>query len=164
MDMSSLARPRGRKSVVAALLAVTALVFASVALADNITGTNAGESLIGTPDDDSIHAAGGNDFVYGDDGDDSTLGGLGNDIIETSNGDDNNNGGPGNDTLYEDFFSGEGAGDADVVGGAAGSDEITVADGDPDDLAAGGLGFDECVIDEGDAVSSCEDVFVADGE
>jgi serralysin len=83
----------------------------------NIYGSDAGESLSGTGDNDKIYgyggndtidAGGGNDVIYAGDGDDTLIGGAGNDQLDGGTGDDTMRGGIGNDTFIVDS-------DGDVV-------------------------------------------------
>jgi Ca2+-binding RTX toxin-like protein len=86
-----------------------ALVFAAVAVADNITGTQGDDvPLMGTPGDDHIVAKKGNDQVFALAGNDNVAGNKGNDIL---------NGDEGNDTL-------SGKKGADQINGGTGSDLI----------------------------------------
>jgi len=152
---------RRRKSLLLLVVSGAVLAFAAIAIGANITGTNRGERIDGTDGADSIHAAGGNDIVFPHGGDDATLGGFGDDVLETSNGDDNQNGGGGDDEVYDDLFGGVGAGgDTDVLGGGAGQDVLRADDGDGNDFVSGGLGVDQCIVDAGDVVNSCEDLIV----
>ena len=75
-------------------------------------GTDAGETITGTPGPDVICAYGGNDTIFGRGGDDVILGGSGDDTIE---------GGAGNDELY-------GEDGHDRLIGGAGADHL---DGGP---------------------------------
>jgi hypothetical protein len=51
-----------------------------------------------------------------------------------------------------------GADDRDRVFGQADDDKINTNDGDNRDLADGGSGTDECIIDSGDSFTNCETV------
>jgi len=62
-----------------------------------ITGTNLGETLDGTADNDIINANGGDDIVNAGNGDDRVQGGSGNDTINGGAGDDVLLGGSGDD-------------------------------------------------------------------
>jgi Ca2+-binding RTX toxin-like protein len=91
--------------------------------ADDVVGTNAGETLVGGSGNNDIYAFGGDDFVqaregndniYGGDGNDTIQANAGNDVIAGENGNDNIEagagndtiaGGDGNDTIYGDFAS-----------------------------------------------------------
>ncbi len=68
--------------------------------ANFIDGTEAGETLRGTVDNDQIQGFGGNDTIIGDLGADSLIGGAGNDSIYMDAMDSNIDGGEGMDTVY----------------------------------------------------------------
>lgn len=83
-----------------------------------------GETIVGTPCDDTIHAPrgitavygeGGNDSLFGGRGNDSLFGGEGDDRLYGGIGDDRLRGGPGNDLLSGGFG-------ADSLDGEAGDD------------------------------------------
>ncbi len=85
-----------------------------------------GETIVGTPCDDTIHAPrgittvygeGGNDTIYGGRGNDTLFGGEGNDRLFGGIGDDHPRGGPGNDMLSGGFG-------ADSLDGEAGDDFV----------------------------------------
>jgi Ca2+-binding RTX toxin-like protein len=94
-------------------------------------GTEADDSLAGTPDRDFVYALGGNDSLTGadgadqldgGDGNDTIDGGTGNDLLLAGAGNDMLTGGDGNDVLY--FGSTLSAGD--VADGGAGRDAIVL--------------------------------------
>ncbi|HEX8234288.1 MAG TPA: M10 family metallopeptidase C-terminal domain-containing protein [Caulobacteraceae bacterium] len=64
-----------------------------------ITGTDAGEKLVGTRDADSITGLGGDDTILGRGGDDTVLGGAGDDLLVDGRGNDRFDGGEGFDTV-----------------------------------------------------------------
>src|SRR5689334_11369656 len=68
-----------------------------------ITGTDDGETLLGTNGDDTIDALGGDDTVLGMAGNDTINGGDGNDQLRGDGGVDTFDGGDGNDRVS--FFS-----------------------------------------------------------
>ena len=69
----------------------------------NIVGTNAAETLLGTPGDDVIDALDGADVLFGGYGDDVLNGGDGNDALGGQRGADVLNGGAGTDVaIYSD--------------------------------------------------------------
>ena len=85
-----------------------------------------GDTIVGTPCDDTIHAPrgitavfgeGGNDSLYGGRGNDSLYGGEGDDRLYGGIGDDHPRGGPGNDLLSGGFG-------ADSLDGEAGNDFV----------------------------------------
>ena len=93
-----------------------------------VTGTAAGEQLLGTNGRDLIKGLGGNDTVFGFDGDDKLDGGDGDDYLSGGNGSHN---GSGNDILI----------------GGAGVDQLVGEDGD--DQMFGGLGNDKYIYGGG---------------
>ncbi|MDO9417831.1 cadherin-like domain-containing protein [Pararhizobium sp.] len=117
--------------------------------ANEIRGTEGGDTLLGTPHEDLIEALGGNDIVYGresddiitgGDGDDTLLGGGGNDILYGEAGHDRLFGGDGDDIL----FGGTGN---DQLYGEAGEDILIAGAGD--DTASGGTGNDRLFGEDG---------------
>lgn len=90
-------------------------------------GTNAGETLKGTMQADTILAGGGNDIVKGFGGNDKLHGGDGNDTLYGGKGADLLHGGDGSDTLFggkgNDILIG--GRDSDTLFGGAGSDTFT---------------------------------------
>lgn len=114
-----------------------------------IVGTDDGEMLDGTKDDDQLIALDGADLVWGrkgddnieaGDGNDTAYGGKGDDVIDGEDGDDLLKGGKGNDEIA----GGEGD---DVLAGGSGHDDLDGGDGD--DLVRGGAGKDTLRGDEG---------------
>ena len=111
------------------------------------SGANAHEVIVGSENDDYIHARGGDDTVYGDAGDDiiygdagidRLYGGDGNDTIWGGDGPDLVDGGGGDDIIY-----GESSGTAQ-----AGVDQLIGGEGD--DLITGGIGIDKLSGGRGD--------------
>ncbi len=85
-------------------MGVVALVFAAVALADEITcnggkcnGTQFDDTITGSSKKDGINAKAGNDEVYAKKGNDTVELGDGNDYIEGGKGDDTISGGDDGD-------------------------------------------------------------------
>ncbi|MFD0915538.1 hypothetical protein ACFQ14_03860 [Pseudahrensia aquimaris] len=66
---------------------------------DTLSGTAAGNRIIGMQGDDEINGRAGNDVLYGHDGDDTIDGGSGDDLIFAGRGYNAIEGGTGNDTL-----------------------------------------------------------------
>lgn len=104
-----------------------------------IMGTNAGESLFGTPGVEEIRALGGNDLIFGLGGGDVLVGGSGNDRIR---------GGDGNDRLVDHRG-------LDVLEGGAGADVLDARDFLRGDILRGGPGRDACRADRSDTRRSC---------
>jgi Ca2+-binding RTX toxin-like protein len=75
------------------LMAGVLLLASGVALAKNISGTEAGEKIVGTKFKDHINSLGGNDVV---------LGYAGADKIRGGNDNDKQYGGRGNDVIYSE--------------------------------------------------------------
>jgi Ca2+-binding RTX toxin-like protein len=125
-------------------------------LANNISGGDGNDLILGLAGDDFIDGGAGNDFidggtgndiVLGGDGDDILFGGAGDDVIDTGAGNNYVDGGDGIDNIYG------GAGD-DVLLGGAGDDVIYGLDGN--DVLSGGDGAD--LIDGGDSDAGDETV------
>jgi Ca2+-binding RTX toxin-like protein len=170
----------------AGTVAVAALVWAAIAIADEINCNGGGKQCNGTPFDDTItgsrkadgiNAKGGHDDIYAKNGNDTVEGGDAIDYVEGGKGDDKISGGddgdafitgglwggPGDDTIE----GGDGADDVhgeaghDVLLGGPGDDLVDgVGDGNTKDrLSCGGGNFDTALADSKDRVSSdCEDV------
>jgi Ca2+-binding RTX toxin-like protein len=102
-----------------------------------------GDTIVGTPCDDTIHAPrgigtvlgeGGNDSLFGGRGNDSLFGGEGDDRLYGGVGDDRVRGGPGDDLLSGGFG-------ADSLDGEAGND-LDRGDATVDELGDSGGGTD----------------------
>ena len=116
-----------RRGIVAAAGAfgVAALVWAAVAIADEIDCKGGGKQCNGTPFDDSItgsqktdgiNAKAGNDETYAEKGNDTVEAGAGNDYVEGGKGDDKISGGDdGDEFLIGGLFGGPG--DDTIEGG-----------------------------------------------
>jgi Ca2+-binding RTX toxin-like protein len=98
-----------------------------------ISGSEAGQNLIGYATDDVIDAGGGNDYVSGRGGNDHLIGGMGTDHLYGEAGDDLLDGGSDNDYL-------NGGDGADVLLGGSGNDALYGGNGD--DILDGGTGND----------------------
>jgi Ca2+-binding RTX toxin-like protein len=103
---------------------------------------------------DTVSAAGGDDWFYGNGGDDILNGRSGSDVAYGGLGEDQIYGGSGRDVLYgeadDDLLRGDG-GDDELSGGA-GSDDLRAGSGD--DHMEGGAGADQLYGDSGtDSVS-----------
>jgi Ca2+-binding RTX toxin-like protein len=72
---------------IAGAVGVTCLI-AVPALARNVVGTKANDTLRGTPDADRINGRGGNDRILGLTGDDTLTGGPGHDYLDGGRGND----------------------------------------------------------------------------
>jgi VCBS repeat-containing protein len=104
-----------------------------------LTGTDGGESLEGTVNDDTINAQGGDDSLYGYQGNDKLDAGLGNDYLSGGAGNDSLVGGDGNDYLSDsqgvnmlyggagnDTIDGNGSAPQSVIDAGSGSDTIYI--------------------------------------
>ena len=107
-----------------------------------ISGTGAGEELVGTPGRDLIRGGGGKDQIDGLEADDCLFGEAEGDIVNGDSGDDLVDGGDGDDIL-------SGVQGSDQVHGGAGVDRVkgnagddTVTGGAERDVLAGGGGQD----------------------
>ena len=178
-----------RRGIMAAAGAfgVAALVWAAVAIADEVDCSGGGKQCNGTPFDDSItgsrkadgiNAKAGHDETYADRGNDVVEAGAGNDYVEGGKGDDKISGGddgdefligglwggPGDDTIQggkgTDELTGEGG--KDVLLGGPDDDQLDgSADNNTRDRLSCGPGSDVAIADIKDKVlSDCEDVIV----
>ncbi|MEW8073547.1 MAG: calcium-binding protein [Candidatus Thiodiazotropha sp.] len=103
-------------------------------------GTDWGESMEGSPQDDRMDGGRGEDILSGDAGNDWLEGGEGNDDLDGGEGDDWLFGGDGDDNLD----GGEGA---DILNGGGGDDRLRGGNGD---VLTGGLGNDRYLYARGD--------------
>ncbi|WP_371113328.1 hypothetical protein [Nocardioides sp. YR527] len=85
---------------------------------ENVTGSNYGDTIIGTGVDNVLTGGGGNDTLNGGAGSDTVSGGDGNDTLYGSAGNDRVLGGAGNDSL-------RGNADNDTVDGGGGTDTVS---------------------------------------
>ncbi len=88
-----------------------------------IEGNRFDNTLVGTPNRDSIFGFGGNDRLFGKQGNDTLIGGVGNDTLNGGSGSDTLRGGAGNDLLWGGFGS---VGRIDTLTGGAGRDQFIV--------------------------------------
>ena len=122
------------------------LVFASVAVAERITGTDRPDAISGTNGDDRIAGGAGDDALRGLNGDDRISGDSGDDYLNGNKGADRLFGNDGNDLLR----------------GGRGPDYINAFDkGEPDRVACGRGNDDVAFVDRRDQVrgGGCEQVF-----
>ena len=173
----------------AGVLGVAALVWAAIAIADEIdchgggkqcNGTSFDDSITGTNRADGINAKGGNDETYAKSGNDTTESGAGNDYVEGGKGDDKISGGDDGDAyLIGGLFGGPGddsieGGDGgddmygqagkDILLGGPGDDQLDASgygDDNTKDRLACGQGFDTVFANSKDNVpDDCEDVII----
>lgn len=107
------------------------------------TGTNAGEQIRTTDNDDILYGLGGNDTLYSEEGNDTLYGGDGDDWLQADHGNDILYGGDGVDSLYgqwgADIFAFEGAtafNNVDIIG------DLNQSDGDAIDISDVLIGYD----------------------
>ncbi len=110
----------------------------SLSYYNQIFGTPADDTIIGTDVADLIFAFAGDDMIFGGDGNDCIIGGSGDDLIWGNTGDDHLVGGEGNDILKG--FSGD-----DQLTGGIGTDALD-----------GGDGYDLSYDSASDIISKCE--------
>lgn len=125
---------------------VAALVWAAVALADDINCNGGGMQCNGTQFDDTITGSNKADGIKAKGGHDDVEGLKGNDVIDAGSVNDYVDGGPGDDKI-------NGGDDSDqfIIGGLfGGSGDDTVQGGDGDDDVYGGTGKDVLVGGPGD--------------
>lgn len=115
----------------------------------NYTGTDASESMQGSPYNDYFIMMGGDDVVRAGAGNDQVLGNLGNDTLFGEDGDDQVWGGQGDDTLW-------GGAGQDTLYGDIGNDTVYGEDGNDtiwggagDDLLFGNTGSDTIYGEDG---------------
>jgi len=114
------------------LMGTVGLTGTGNALANQIIGTAANDTIYGLGGDDYLRGGAGNDVLYGGDGNDEIRGEAGNDTIYGGNGDNKLIGGDGNDVIV----GGDGN---DTIEGNTGADTMT-----------GGLGNDTYVFRQDD--------------
>jgi Ca2+-binding RTX toxin-like protein len=122
------------------------LLGGGVALADTVDGTSGADDLVGTDNDDVIHAGGGADYVSGLAAGDVLYAGAGNDTVV---------GRDGNDHIYGNTGS-------DMLLGNHGNDTIDSAGDRTKDVVKCGFGdADTAYVDKIDRVKeNCENVFL----
>jgi Ca2+-binding RTX toxin-like protein len=137
---------RRRALLIMASMGLGVLLLGGVALAKTIDGTSGADDLVGTDEDDVIHASGGADYVSGLAGPDVLYAGAGNDTVVGRDGNDSIYGNAGTDTLY----------------GNNENDTINSAGDQTKDVVKCGLGKDDTAyVDEIDWVKeNCENVFL----
>lgn len=125
---------------------------------EHIVGTDAANTLTGTPDrdvidglggKDTLNGANGNDVINGGDGDDTISGGSGDDVLNGDAGDDTLAGNEGNDVLNggdgNDII--EDNTGVNQLNGGNGNDRITVFGTSTSQTIDGGAGSDTIIID-----------------
>ena len=122
------------------------LLGGGVALADTVDGTSGADDLVGTDNDDVIHAGGGADYVSGLAAGDVLYAGAGNDTVV---------GREGNDRIYGNIG-------ADTLLGNESNDTIYSAGDQTKDVVKCGIGnSDTAYVDKIDRVKeNCENVYL----
>jgi Ca2+-binding RTX toxin-like protein len=118
--------------------------------AAQIYGGGGPDLIHGGPGNDRLYGGPGNDLIYGRGGNDIIYGGPGNDVIDGGPGNDVIYGGPGNDRIIDKQG-------ATTVFPGPGTNQVDVADGQPDDrvLCASGS-INHVKADPGDRIApSC---------
>jgi Ca2+-binding RTX toxin-like protein len=135
---------------------------------DNITGTTRADVICTRAGSDSADGLEGNDIIRGGQGDDAAAGtyqglcgGDGSDIVKGQADDDSVEGADQNDKLYggqgADYLGDGGATGPQCQTSEPGNDFLKSRDGvSGNDIAAGGVGTDTCVVDAGDTALNCE--------
>ncbi len=118
--------------------------------ADIVEMTKAGNTYIGSDEDDSYEGTGINDFILGKGGNDVLNGGSGNDIILGGSGDDVLDGGAGNDTLKDEdgndiYVFAKGYGN-DTIIDSGGSNTIRFRDIAAKDILVNGTGENDATV------------------
>ena len=131
-----------------------------------LSGDGSPEEIIGGTGPDYLGGGGGGDALYGLSGDDWLEGGAGDDLVlgdeplTTDDGDDLVAGGSEDDQVLgaagNDYVSGDAG--KDTLEAGSGNDYVYAADGEFDRVS-GGPGNDVCVVDSGDDISGCEEVY-----
>jgi Ca2+-binding RTX toxin-like protein len=142
-------------------MAAALIVAGGVALAETVTfdstppchGTPEGDQITGTDASETIYAYGGNDGVFSGEGDDTVYGSSGGDDLIGSGGSNNLYGGRGEDDI--DASADDPAGSTDHSYGGGGNDRITAADANVDMINCG-KGTDEVIYDPADTIKACE--------
>jgi Ca2+-binding RTX toxin-like protein len=137
---------RRRALLIMATMGLGVLLLSGVALADTVDGTDAADDLVGTDQEDVIHASGGADYVSGLAAADVLYAGAGNDTVVGREGNDRIYGNTGSDTLV----------------GEDGNDTINSAGDQTRDAVKCGQGdADTVYVDKVDWVKkNCENVFL----
>ena len=92
-----------RIAILVAVMGLMMVLFAGVAVAQTIVGTDGPNTLIGTRQDDVIRGLGGADTIVGRGDKDALFGGAGRDVIKARDGErDRIDCGPGHDTVFAD--------------------------------------------------------------
>jgi Ca2+-binding RTX toxin-like protein len=156
------------------------LLFSGVVLAQNKTGTDKPNILMGTNDGDNIRGKGGADDIGGKKGPDDLFGNLGNDTLHGGYGNDWIEGNKGlSDVAYGDGGRDDLFADREIQGsyqaakvkgghkpgrllGGRGNDTIRAKNGEKD-IIRGGPGYDKAYVDKVDKVKGVEKKVVRGG-
>jgi Ca2+-binding RTX toxin-like protein len=110
-------------------------------------GTDIGEQLVGSANDDRLSGLGGDDQLFGQGGHDTLSGGNGTDYLDGGSGNDELFGDAGNDTLRgntgDDTLIGGSGNDSYLIYSGDGHDTLDVSDGGQDNLFLQDINFDQ---------------------
>ena len=145
--------PEGLSSVVPTGVSPFSEEISGSNAADSLIGTTSNDSIDGRRGDDTLYGGGDNDLLrgrddndrlYGQNGNDTLYGGPDNDVLDGGNGDDVLDGGDGSDTIIG------GEGNDTIVGGATAADlRDVIYGGFGNDSIDGGFGNDRLRGDAG---------------
>ena len=141
-----------RTAMVSMVVAFVVALFASVAVAASLEGTDGRDVIDGTNRAEEISGFGGDDTLNARDGKDTVRGGDGVDEVSGGEGADKAYGNAGDDYLIDAPDN-----DRDVLYGGSGSDNVQVRDFPAvRDVVYCGSGRDTAYVDKKDVVSGCE--------
>ncbi len=141
-----------RTAMVSMAVALMVALFASVAVAASLEGTDGRDVIEGTNRGEVILGLGGDDTLHGRDGRDTVRGGDGMDEVGGGEGADKAYGNAGDDYLIDAPDN-----DRDVLYGGSGRDNVQVRDFPAvKDVVYCGSGRDTAYVDKKDVVNGCE--------
>jgi Ca2+-binding RTX toxin-like protein len=141
-----------RTAKVSMAVALMVALFASVAVAASLGGTDGRDVIDGTDRGEEISGLGGDDTLNARDGKDIVRGGDGVDEVSGGEGGDKAYGNAGDDYLIDAPDE-----DRDVLYGGSGRDNVQVRDFPAvRDLVYCGSGRDTAYVDKKDVVNGCE--------
>ena len=141
-----------RTGMVSMAVALMVALFASVAVAASLMGTDGRDVIEGTDRGEEISGLGGGDTLNGRDGRDAVRGGDGVDEVSGGEGADKAYGNAGDDYLIDAPDE-----DRDVLYGGSGRDNVQVRDFPAvRDVVYCGSGRDTAYVDKKDVVNGCE--------
>ena len=143
-----------RTAILSMVVAVVLMVglFASVAVAASLEGTDGRDVIDGTGQADDVSGMAGDDTLNGRDGNDTVGGGDGDDEVSGGEGADRTYGDAGDDYLIDAPDN-----DRDLLYGGSGRDNVQVRDFPAvRDVVYCGSGRDTAYVDKKDVVHGCE--------